>query len=86
MWQQFFGGYVKTSRNVFDESSPIIMDFSNIEKNFILIIFCHLKKNLALIESTYFSSIFEEENLDIKYIEKYMEKNIRVLIIQYREN
>ena len=73
MWQQFFGGYVKTSRNVFDESSPIIMDFSNIEKKFHFNYFLPFKKNLALIESTYFSSISEEENLDIKYIEKYME-------------
>ena len=34
MWQQFFRAYVKTSRNVFDETSPIIMDFSNIEQKF----------------------------------------------------
>ena len=46
MWQQFFGAYVKTSKDVFDETSPIIMDFSNIKVNFILIIFYHLKKIL----------------------------------------
>ena len=75
MWQQFFGAYVKTSKDVFDETSPIIMDFSNIKSKFHFNYFLPFKKNFALIESTYFSSEFLEENLDKNYIKKYMEKN-----------
>ena len=77
MWQQFFGAYVKTEMNIFDDLSPIIMDFSNDDNKFHFNYFLPFTKNYALIESTYFSSNIEKENLDIKYIEKYMEKNYK---------
>jgi len=72
MWQQFYGVYVKTKEDVFEDNTAILMDFSKIEDKFHFMYVLPFSKNTALIESTYFSSSKETKCLDDKYIESYM--------------
>jgi lycopene beta-cyclase len=72
MWQQFYGVYVKTKEDIFEDNTAILMDFSKLENKFHFMYVLPFSKNTALIESTYFSSNKETKFLDDKYIESYM--------------
>ncbi len=72
MWQQFFGAYVETEKDIFDDEKAIFMEFSRVEDKFHFIYLLPFSKREALIESTYFSQKKEEQYLDKKYIEEYM--------------
>jgi len=72
MQQQFYGVYVKTVENVFEDSTAVLMDFSKLKNKFHFMYVLPFSKNTALIESTYFSAKKETECLDDKYIESYM--------------
>ena len=72
MWQQFFGAYVETGKDIFDDEKAIFMEFSKVEDKFHFIYLLPFSKREALIESTYFSQKKEEQYLDKKYIEEYM--------------
>ena len=77
MTQQFFGAYIRSDNEIFDDNYPILMEFSNTKNNFHFMYFLHFSKKTALIESTYFSSNKESKNLDENYINKYMENNYK---------
>ncbi len=72
MWQQFFGAYVETGKDIFDDEKAIFMEFSKVEDKFHFIYLLPFSRREALIESTYFSQKKEEQYLDKKYIEEYM--------------
>ena len=72
MWQQFYGVYVKTKEDVFEDNTAILMDFSKLKNKFHFMYVLPFSKNTALIESTYFSSNKETRCLDDKYIKSYM--------------
>ena len=72
MWQQFYGVYVKTKEDVFEDNTAILMDFSKLENKFHFMYVLPFSKNTALIESTYFSSNKETNYLNDKYIESYI--------------
>ena len=74
MWQQFFGAYVKAEEEIFDESSPIFMEFSDKKNKFHFMYVLPFSKKTALVESTYFSCDIEKEMLGQNYINAYMNK------------
>ena len=75
MWQQFFGAYVESEEDIFDDEKPMFMEFSGIEDKFHFIYLLPFSKREALIESTYFSQEKEDQYLDKKYIEEYVKEN-----------
>ena len=74
MWQKFFGAYVEAEEEIFDEKSPIFMEFSDTENKFHFMYILPFSKKTALIESTYFSCHEEKEMLDENFIDSYMHK------------
>ena len=77
MRQQFFGAYVVSEENIFNINRPIFMDFSNTLDKFHFNYVLPFAENLALIESTYFSSKKEKKMLDLNYIDEYMNINYK---------
>ena len=77
MRQQFFGAYVVAEENIFNINRPIFMDFSNTLDKFHFNYVLPFTENLALIESTYFSSKKEKKMLDLNYIDEYMNINYK---------
>ena len=77
MRQQFFGAYVVSEENIFNIDRPIFMDFSNTFDKFHFNYVLPFTENLALIESTYFSSKKEKKMLDLNYIGEYMNINYK---------
>ena len=74
MWQKFFGAYVEAEEEIFDEKSPIFMEFTDTENKFHFMYILPFSKKTALIESTYFSCHEEKEMLDENFIDSYMHK------------
>ncbi len=75
MRQQFFGAYIESKKQIFNESLPVFMDFSNVKNKLHFVYLLPFSKNEALVESTYFSSQKESNLLDEYYINEYMQKN-----------
>lgn len=74
MWQKFFGAYVESEKEIFNEKSPIFMEFSDTKNKFHFMYILPFSKTKALIESTYFTSHEEKEMLDENFINSYMNK------------
>ena len=56
MWQQFFGSYIKTEQEIFDDQKATFMEFSKLRNKFHFMYILPFSPTEALIESTYFSS------------------------------
>jgi lycopene beta-cyclase len=77
MMQQFFGAYIKSKNDIFDDKSAVFMEFSNLRNKFHFNYILPFSKNFALIESTYFSSKKEYNMLNEDYINEYMKLNYK---------
>mgnify|MGYP000346025129 CR=1 FL=1 len=77
MMQQFFGAYIKSKNDIFDDKSAVFMEFSNLRNKFHFNYILPFSRNSALIESTYFSSKKEYNMLNEDYINEYMKLNYR---------
>ncbi|MDG2171386.1 MAG: lycopene cyclase family protein [Gammaproteobacteria bacterium] len=77
MMQQFYGAYVKSKNDIFDDNSAVFMEFSNLRNKFHFNYILPFSRNSALIESTYFSSKKEYNMLNEDYINEYMKLNYR---------
>jgi len=75
MWQQFFGVYIHSDEDVFDENKPILMDFLDTKNKFHFMYVLPFSSKYALFESTYFSSEIEKKYLDEKYIKDFLKEN-----------
>ena len=75
MWQQFFGCYIKTEQEIFDDQKATFMEFSKLRNKFHFMYILPFSPTEALIESTYFSSKKENNMLDEEIIKKYMQNN-----------
>ena len=75
MWQQFFGSYIKTEQEIFDDQKATFMEFSKLRNKFHFMYILPFSSTEALIESTYFSSKKENNMLDEEIIKKYMQNN-----------
>lgn len=72
MKQQFFGAYIKSKEDIFDDNLAAFMEFTTIKNKFHFNYILPFSKNMALIESTFFSCNEEKNLLNKEYINEYM--------------
>lgn len=74
VWQHFYGVFIETKENIFDNEKFVIMDYRSCNKkrnNFFYVL--PFSNNYALIEFTEFSNEFYTEEEYKKNIERYIE-------------
>ena len=64
MKQQFFGAYIKSKEDIFDDNLAAFMEFTTIKNKFHFNYILPFSKNMALIESTFFSCNEEKKLLN----------------------
>ena len=80
LWQHFQGVEIETSKNIFDDEILNLMDFNCDQKNDVHFFYTlPFKKNRALIETTWLSSLEDQSLMDYDLqLENYIKNNLGI--------
>ena len=80
LWQHFFGVEIETPKDIFDDKIFNLMDFDCDQRNSVHFYYTlPFSKNKALIETTWLSSLNNENIMDYEnQIKEYLEKKLKI--------